>query len=272
LIFVSDMSDSLSAVVPFDFLEKEIIQIAASPDGKRHRWLWLTKRPDRMAKLSAWLSRKGISWPDNLWAGTSITTQATTGRINRLLEVGDAATIRFLSVEPQHQAIDLAKWLPRLNWVIQGGESGHDAHPFDIRWAYELQDQCHKQGVPYFLKQLGTVVVDDGKRIELENHHGGDWAEWPKVLRMRQCPSQDGGTLTTERRPAPTKKSTEELSAIAKRAWKTRRANAAKRKRVDAAHKARETRHLSEAKKKRSEAAKKAWRTRRSNPSDDAHS
>jgi protein gp37 len=124
LIFVSDMSDALSAVVPFDFLEEEVVRAVTSLNGQRHQWLWLTKRPDRMAQFSDMLKAKGAHWPKNLWAGTSITTQGTTSRIRHVLRVGDESTIRFLSVEPQRAEIDLREWLPRLDWVIQGGESG----------------------------------------------------------------------------------------------------------------------------------------------------
>lgn len=240
LIFVSDMSDSLCAPVQFDFLEREIIQNSVSTAGQRHRWLWLTKRPDRMAKFSSWLAEKQIAWPGNLWVGTSITTQATTSRINPLLEVGDVTTIRFLSVEPQYESIDLENWLPNLNWVIQGGESGHDAHPFDIGWASELKNQCQEHGVPYFLKQFGTVVCDDGTRLSFRDHYAGDWSEWPSELRLRQVP----GTVGNGSDNKAATKSKEELSKIAKRAWGTRRANAAM-----------------QLKKKRSEAARKAWQT-----------
>lgn len=114
LIFVSDMSDSLSAEVPFDFLEEEIIRNVTSPLGQRHCWLWLTKRPDRMAQFSELLAAKDIHWPANLWAGTSITTQGTTSRIKQLVRVGNKSTIRFLSVEPQWGMVDLTKWLPHL--------------------------------------------------------------------------------------------------------------------------------------------------------------
>ncbi|HEX3655204.1 MAG TPA: DUF5131 family protein [Pirellulales bacterium] len=79
-IFVSDMSDSLSSGVPFGYLEAEIIDNVMSDVGQRHRWLWLSKRPDRMAEFSAWLTKRGKSWPSNLWAGTSVTSQATDGR------------------------------------------------------------------------------------------------------------------------------------------------------------------------------------------------
>jgi len=187
-IFVSDMSDSLSSVVPFEYLEAEIIANVTSELGQRHQWLWLTKRPDRMAEFSSWLKSRSISWPTNLWVGTSITTQATISRIGKLLKVGDSKTIRFLSVEPQVEVIDLGKWLPKLDWVIQGGESGHGARTFDVQWALDMSAQCRKHEVPYFLKQLGAVVVHNDKPLSLEDGHGGDWSEWSKAIRVRQMP------------------------------------------------------------------------------------
>ena len=129
LTFVSDMSDALSKIVTFEYLRDEVITNVTTDAGKRHDWLWLTKRPERMAKFSSWLKGLGITWPENLWAGTSVTTQVTTSRIDSLLKVGDERTIRFLSVEPQIEPIDLRVWLPKLDWVIQGGESGRRGDP-----------------------------------------------------------------------------------------------------------------------------------------------
>jgi len=188
LVFVSDMSDSMSAAVPFEYLRDEIILNVRSERGGRHHWLWLTKRPDRMAKLSRWLSVQGIEWPDNLWAGTSVTSQVTTGRTRHLLEVGGERTIRFLSVEPQVEAVDLRRWLPEIDWLIQGGESGRSARPFDLAWAISLTEDCDRLGVPYFLKQLGSNVVGPGGRLAFDDGHAGDWTEWPADLRVRQMP------------------------------------------------------------------------------------
>lgn len=124
IVFVSDMSDALSKAVTFDYLRDEVIAQVTTEAGRRHRWLWLTKRPDQMVKFSDWLGDRGSDWPENLWAGTSITSQGTTSRIKGLLRVGSETTTRFLSVEPQIEAIDLRGWLPRLDWVIQGGSRG----------------------------------------------------------------------------------------------------------------------------------------------------
>jgi protein gp37 len=154
-----------------------------------------------MAAFSSWLKKKGIDWPRNLWAGTSITTQGTTSRINSLLKVGDDNTIRFLSVEPQRENIDLTKWLPRLDWLIQGGESGHNAHAFHLEWALEMIAQCKEARVPYFLKQCGSKVFFHGQRVELSNSHGGVWSEWPvQKLRVRQMPKVPHHPRNSERK------------------------------------------------------------------------
>lgn len=93
------MSDALSPVLPFEYPRNEGIADVASQEGRRRHWLWLTKRPDRMAKFPEFLRGKKIARPENLWAGTIITTQATTTRIKSRLKIGGEDTTRFLPVE-----------------------------------------------------------------------------------------------------------------------------------------------------------------------------
>jgi protein gp37 len=199
LIFIGDMADNFSKKITFEFLRDTVIHNVQTERGRRHQWLWLTKRPGRMAQFSNWLKRKGIDWPANLGAGTSITNQATLSRIGQLLAVGDEFTIHFLSVEPQWEALDLTAYLPQLDWVIQGGESDqpqpkeagiphYDPYPFDIEWARDILRQCRQAGVPYFLKHLGSAVVDDGVPFSLKDRRGGEWSEWPEDIRVREFP------------------------------------------------------------------------------------
>jgi protein gp37 len=253
LIFVSDMSDALSSVVPFEFLENEVICNVTSPNGQRHQWLWLTKRPDRMFRFSETLKKKGVGWPNNLWAGTSVTTQGTTNRIKHLLRVGGENTIRFLSVEPQRAKIRLLEWLPRLNWVIHGGESGSSACPFRLEWALDLIEQCNQAGVAYFLKQLGSMVLSKDQRLRFQDSHGGDWSEWPNGVRVRQMPRRFVATLCSEpfaqnrngktweadpRIPLELVEDGSKGRQAALKAWETRRENEQKKKRSEAARRA----------------------------------
>tara|TARA_R110002072_G_scaffold303090_1_gene493163 strand:+ start:7020 stop:7949 length:930 start_codon:yes stop_codon:yes gene_type:complete len=187
-IFISDMGDSLSSSVDFAYLENEVINQVKSDSGRSHVWLWLTKRPQRMAEFSEHLQRRGIDWPHNLWPGTSLTTQKSLSRLSPLRDIGDRGNHRFLSVEPQVEHICLTNRLDGFSWVIQGGESGVEARSFDIDWARSLRDECHEAGAAYFLKQLGSRPTENGNPFPISRGHGNDWTEWPEDLQLREVP------------------------------------------------------------------------------------
>ncbi len=229
LIFVSDMSDALSKVVSFEYLEQEIIDVVPKAP---HQYLWLTKRPKRMAEFAEWLMAKGKEWPSNLWAGTSITDQPTADvRIGQLLRV--PAKIRFISAEPLLGPIEFSdvtkrpdavsqlgkKALDGIHWVIVGFESGpkDKARQGKVDHAESIRFQCRVAGVKLFIKQLGTNPVWDlsavipeasdediqadplaaaqwdinrhNSPMHLKDKKGGDWNEWPEGLRVREFPT-----------------------------------------------------------------------------------
>jgi protein gp37 len=147
----------------------------------------LTKRPQLI--LSMWPG----DYRDNVWLGTSIANQRNADEdIDKLLPCRDLTPILFLSLEPQIAFVDLQPWLPFLDWVIIGGESkqpNSTPRPFDIRWAADTIDQCEQAQVPMFLKQLGANVWDGKRQLHFrDKRHGGDITEWPRHLRVRQCP------------------------------------------------------------------------------------
>jgi protein gp37 len=226
-IFVGDMGDIFSKAVPFGFIYDEIISAAVSEKGRRHIWMLLTKQPSRMAAFAEWL---GGDWPENVWAGTSITRQKTLrSRLPHIQRV--PAAVRFLSIEPLLSAVDLLDtgsddvatfdvWRRRdIDWVIVGGESGPKARPCDITWIRSIVVQCKAAGVPAFVKQLGSKSCwhDDekklvsGKLIDIhaiafggwrtvpgpKDRKGGDPSEWPEDIRVREMPAvaAKGGAL-----------------------------------------------------------------------------
>ena len=100
-----------------------------------------------------------------------------------------------------------------IDWVIVGGESGPGARPCSVDWIRLIVQQCKAAGVPVFVKQLGsnptwthytgkpTVGIDqpycassrqrrDGIQTltRLGDKNGGDMAEWPEDLRVREFP------------------------------------------------------------------------------------
>lgn len=95
---------------------------------------------------------------------------------------------------------------PRLHWVIIGGESGSSARPFNVLWAADTVKQCQEAGVAAFVKQLGRNPYSEafpgdwgrttgystsgnGWLWHLADSHGGDMAEWPAELRVREFPN-----------------------------------------------------------------------------------
>lgn len=145
-------------------------------------FLFLTKRPSNINKMipESWK----VMPPVNVMFGTSPVDQKTANTlIPQLLQVNGK---RFLSVEPQLDFIDLeypeslfpggpavccsgrecgcmgrpveSPLIHGIDWVIQGGESGHHRRPFNLDWAYSLEEQCSRNNVAYFFKQIDKVL------------------------------------------------------------------------------------------------------------------
>jgi protein gp37 len=88
---------------------------------------------------------------------------------------------------------------PAIDWVIAGGESGPGARPCDIGWIHALVQQCGAAATPMFVKQLGAhptdarlvdVVNGESFRARLKDRKGGDIAEFPADLRVREFPRE----------------------------------------------------------------------------------
>lgn len=196
-------------------------------DGQVLAMLEMRKDPAE-AELREWLRRWiNREPPANVWIGTSVEDQTRADeRIPEILRI--PAVGRFLSVEPLLGPVELplagnttgfpkhirrdgsGVGMPqRINWVIIGGESGHGSRPCNVEWIQSLVRQCKDASVPAFVKQLGAVPcfqdrkevdVSDwpdhvefaqaciGLHVKLRHAKGGDPAEWPEDLRVREFP------------------------------------------------------------------------------------
>lgn len=115
-------------------------------------FLFLSKRPGNYNKYipDSWKDNP----PDNVMFGTSVVDPGTYNTyVPQLLKVNGR---RFLSIEPQLAGIAKPD-LTGIDWVIQGGESGHHKRPFDLAWARHMRDECTSAGVPYFFKQIDKI-------------------------------------------------------------------------------------------------------------------
>ncbi|PHV13827.1 hypothetical protein CSQ90_26760 [Janthinobacterium sp. BJB303] len=164
-------------------------------------WLLLTKR---IGNAAAMLDQAVLAinhgrwnWRDNafpnVWLGATVVNQAEADRdIPKLLAV--PAAHRFLSIEPLLGPVNLTRIdidghreiyplpgttgcededgnpmpdLPRIDWVIVGGESGPGARPMHPFWARELRDQCAAADVPFLFKQWGEWLPGGHYTTEL---------------------------------------------------------------------------------------------------------
>lgn len=196
------------------------------------RFLLLTKRPENILRMwsmtpgtPATCIRNGeIKWDrvtelmirPNVWLGCSVENQQyADSRIPELLKCRDLTPVLWVSYEPaigpvNFRDIDngaagrfdcLGPGIG-IDWVVVGGESGHDARPFDIAWARSAIQQCRAVGVPCFIKQLGENPVGTwepgdkhanqyfrfGRLPKFKDRKAGDVIEWPADIRVRQYP------------------------------------------------------------------------------------
>lgn len=165
-----------------------------------HRFVVLTKRPEILHDDMVHIIGDGPVIP-NLILGTSVWDQASADRnIPHLLAT--PAACRVVSLEPMlgavsldnictsgersgtgqadfMNALSLEEWteaearaefgenfLPTLDLVICGPETGPGARPFDPQWAVDVKAQCDAAGVPYYDKR--------------ESH--AHWRDLPEVM------------------------------------------------------------------------------------------
>ncbi|HEV7251453.1 MAG TPA: phage Gp37/Gp68 family protein [Shinella sp.] len=96
--------------------------------------------------------------------------------------------------------------LPRLDWVVAGGESGPDARPMHVEWIRALRDQCTAAGVPFLFKQWGEWVpqvgavdgwtINDDPEISRIDHRDWEDGRWGEPYRPMWCDDIDDDTVS----------------------------------------------------------------------------
>lgn len=200
---LSDVFEDLEQLVPW---RAELFALIRATPALT--WQVLTKRPENIARLwpkeipdgytmSAGPSPRmvacpppGKDWP-HVWLGTTVEDQAHLWRLNDLMAV-DAA-LHWVSAEPLLGPVDFtrAPGFRDVGHVIVGGESDvgatADARPFDLDWARSISNQCGAEGIPFFMKQKGSNVVDRGQPVSCLGK-GDEPALWPPELQRQEFP------------------------------------------------------------------------------------
>jgi len=164
LVFMTSMGDLMHPDVPDGFIMR-VFDVMRKCD--RHAFQLLTKRPRRMAELSG-----RMSWPSNVWAGTTIESNRVYYRLACLRKVD--AVVRFISFEPLLSNVSDAD-LSGIHWAAVGGESGPEARPMKVEWARVLRDKCVAEGIAFYFKQWGGAHHSSGGRTL----DGMIWDEMP---------------------------------------------------------------------------------------------
>ncbi len=168
-------------------------RLEAAAEWLRER---LTTAAEATVALLRWIERwLGGNPPANIWLGATIVNQAEADRDVPKLQDTPAA-VRFLSMEPLLEPVVLGndghgiyggisrrsedgEWVycdhplqgrrstkcgeyavPRIDWVIVGGESGPGARPMHPMWVRSLRDQCQHAGVSFLFKQWGQWIAE----------------------------------------------------------------------------------------------------------------
>jgi protein gp37 len=128
-------------------------------DAPQHTFQVLTKRPERMHRFMRdyytvdRFTANGTGLPiANVWLGTTVENNDYAWRADMLRET--PAAVRFLSIEPMLGPVDKVSF-EGIDWVIVGGESGHDARPMHPKWVADVRDRCVAARIPFFFKQWG---------------------------------------------------------------------------------------------------------------------
>jgi len=147
MYFMPSMGDFFYENVSFWWLDEIFEQVKKCP---QHTFQILTKRPERMLQYFT----RHIFPPVNVWLGVTAENQKyLEERWSYLSNI--PAKVKFISYEPALGPIDIEKLETKPDWIICGGESGHNARPMHPDWVRSLRDQCESANVPFFFKQWG---------------------------------------------------------------------------------------------------------------------
>jgi protein gp37 len=168
-IFVNSMSDLFHETVPAKFVAAVWTSMQATP---QHTFQILTKRPDRMAEITA-----SLPVLENVWLGTSVESADYLARIDDLRRVN--AAVRFISFEPLLGSVAGAD-LSGIHWAIVGGESGPRSRPMAEEWVGEIEAACRKVRTAFFFKQWGGVR----KKSTGRHYRGRTFDEMPRCVSL----------------------------------------------------------------------------------------
>lgn len=159
-IFVCSMADLFGNWVPDEWIA-EVFD--ACRKGPQHRYLFLTKNPQRYDDLA----KKGLlPGEENFWYGTSTPTPVDPYWFS------DAHNV-FTSIEPILAPFGYYSWreqeVPTMpKWAIIGAETGNrkDKVAPEKSWILDFAESCKENGIAVFMKESLRELMDEDFRQE----------------------------------------------------------------------------------------------------------
>ena len=172
-IFVCSMADLFGEWVPDTWIDDVI---RATQKALQHRYLFLTKNPERYGN---WLERfeegriSGLDEVADCWFGASVSNNAEMERANR-------SRAMWISIEPIREQIEtdedqFMQFEPytgaeqrRWKWVVIGAETGNSKNKVVPQrgWIEDIAKVCADFGTPVFMKESLRELMGDDFRQE----------------------------------------------------------------------------------------------------------
>lgn len=181
-VFCSSLSDWADNAVPESWRAQMALTITDTPDLL---WMLLTKRIGNARAMLEVMFPEGV--PANVALGLTVANQEEADRdLPKALSVKAGLGIRrlFVSAEPLLGPLALARYLPGIDLVIVGGESGRGARIMNPAWVRQIRDDCAAAGTAFHFKQWGEFrpYADDradGVWHDPDGYCYGGPTSWP---------------------------------------------------------------------------------------------
>lgn len=172
-IFVCSMADLFGEWVPDTWIDDVI---RATQKALQHRYLFLTKNPERYGN---WLERfeegriSGLDEVADCWFGASVSNNAEMERANRsramwisiepIREQIETDEDQFLQFEP-YTGAEQRRW----KWVVIGAETGNSKNKVVPQrgWIEDIAKVCADFGTPVFMKESLRDIMGSDFRQE----------------------------------------------------------------------------------------------------------
>lgn len=178
VVACSLLGDLFHEQVPAEFV-RAVFTAANQLANQKHRFVFLTKRPARLAELFSLVgsSGEGAAFLARAIFLVSVWDQASADAVSEIIAPLPRWSRIGLHVEPMLGPISIPHeddFMRMPDWVVVGGENGPGARPMDPEWARRLREQCRHRA-PFWFKGRGSARAKLSAGVDLEMTREVPW-------------------------------------------------------------------------------------------------